>query len=154
MNDSGVKIEVHLIQNFAPSNLNRDDTGQPKSAYFWWLSPGPHFQPMQQAKHARNVARNQFRSAGVRTKLLKTELAPRLAAKGRTDEKIGIALNVFLTQFYSKMDGDKTAGLLSSVGRNSTKRHCHQQQLGCAQWREGTREGTGKVTSQAKSREP
>jgi len=34
MSDSGVKIEVHLIQNFAPSNLNRDDTGQPKSAYF------------------------------------------------------------------------------------------------------------------------
>ena len=34
MSSSGVKIEVHLIQNFAPSNLNRDDTGQPKSAYF------------------------------------------------------------------------------------------------------------------------
>ena len=34
MNDSRVKIEVHLIQNFAPSNLNRDDTGQPKSATF------------------------------------------------------------------------------------------------------------------------
>jgi CRISPR system Cascade subunit CasC len=34
MSDSGVKIEVHLIQNFAPSNLNRDDTGQPKSATF------------------------------------------------------------------------------------------------------------------------
>lgn len=34
MNDAGIKIEVHLIQNFAPSNLNRDDTGQPKSATF------------------------------------------------------------------------------------------------------------------------
>lgn len=34
MNDPGIKIEVHLIQNFAPSNLNRDDTGQPKSATF------------------------------------------------------------------------------------------------------------------------
>ncbi len=34
MNNSGVKIEAHLIQNFAPSNLNRDDTGQPKSATF------------------------------------------------------------------------------------------------------------------------
>lgn len=33
-NQAGVKIEVHLIQNFAPSNLNRDDTGQPKSATF------------------------------------------------------------------------------------------------------------------------
>ena len=34
MSDSGEKIEIHLIQNFAPSNLNRDDTGQPKSATF------------------------------------------------------------------------------------------------------------------------
>ena len=34
MSDSNIKIEVHLIQNFAPSNLNRDDTGQPKSAVF------------------------------------------------------------------------------------------------------------------------
>lgn len=34
MKDSGIKIEVHMIQNFAPSNLNRDETGQPKSATF------------------------------------------------------------------------------------------------------------------------
>lgn len=27
-------IEFHLIQNFAPSNLNRDDTGEPKNAIF------------------------------------------------------------------------------------------------------------------------
>lgn len=33
-NQAGVKIEVHIIQNFAPGNLNRDDTGQPKSATF------------------------------------------------------------------------------------------------------------------------
>ena len=27
-------IEIHVIQNFAPSNLNRDDTGAPKDALF------------------------------------------------------------------------------------------------------------------------
>ena len=27
-------LELHLIQNFAPSNLNRDDTGSPKDAIF------------------------------------------------------------------------------------------------------------------------
>ncbi|MGL5486499.1 MAG: type I-E CRISPR-associated protein Cas7/Cse4/CasC [Shewanella sp.] len=27
-------VELHLIQNFAPSNLNRDDTGAPKDAIF------------------------------------------------------------------------------------------------------------------------
>ncbi len=27
-------IEVHMIKNYAPSNLNRDDTGSPKSCIF------------------------------------------------------------------------------------------------------------------------
>ena len=27
-------IEIHTLQNFAPSNLNRDDTGAPKEAFF------------------------------------------------------------------------------------------------------------------------
>lgn len=27
-------IEIHAVQNFAPSNLNRDDTGAPKDAFF------------------------------------------------------------------------------------------------------------------------
>ena len=27
-------VELHIIQNFPPSNLNRDDLGQPKDADF------------------------------------------------------------------------------------------------------------------------
>src|ERR671932_2900225 len=27
-------IELHMVQNFAPSNLNRDDTGSPKDCQF------------------------------------------------------------------------------------------------------------------------
>jgi len=27
-------IQIHLLQNYAPSNLNRDDTGSPKDAIF------------------------------------------------------------------------------------------------------------------------
>ncbi|MGA9347992.1 MAG: type I-E CRISPR-associated protein Cas7/Cse4/CasC [Anaerolineae bacterium] len=27
-------IQIHMLQNYAPSNLNRDDTGSPKNAYF------------------------------------------------------------------------------------------------------------------------
>ena len=29
-----MRIEIHMLQNFAPSNLNRDDTGSPKDAEF------------------------------------------------------------------------------------------------------------------------
>ena len=27
-------IQIHILQNYAPSNLNRDDTGSPKNAHF------------------------------------------------------------------------------------------------------------------------
>jgi len=112
MSDSGVKIEVHLIQNFAPSNLNRDDTGQPKSATFGGFRRA-RISSQCSKRSTRQVWRESgSASVGQRTKLLKTELAPRLAANGRTDAQIGTALNMFLAQFYSKMDGDKTAVLL------------------------------------------
>ncbi len=29
-----MRIEMHILQNFAPSNLNRDDTGSPKDCEF------------------------------------------------------------------------------------------------------------------------
>src|SRR3712207_2851882 len=31
---SGLFVELHVIQSFAPSNLNRDDVGAPKSCMF------------------------------------------------------------------------------------------------------------------------
>jgi len=33
-------IQIHILQNYAPSNLNRDDTGSPKSARFGGLLRG------------------------------------------------------------------------------------------------------------------
>lgn len=107
MSDSGVKIEVHLIQNFAPSNLNRDDTGQPKSAYF-----GGYRRARVSSQCSKRSIRQMWQDTGVRTKLLKSELLPLLALEGRNEEQVSQALNTFITQFYSKMDGEKTAVLL------------------------------------------
>jgi len=115
MSDAGTKIEVHLIQNFAPSNLNRDDTGQPKTATFGGFRRA-RISSQCSKRSARLLLRESgLVSVGERTKLLKRELASRLRAEGRTDEQIEIALNTFLSQFYSKMDGkdsSKTAVLL------------------------------------------
>lgn len=33
-------IQFHLLQNYAPSNLNRDDTGSPKDAVFGGVARG------------------------------------------------------------------------------------------------------------------
>jgi CRISPR system Cascade subunit CasC len=112
MKDSGIKIEVHLIQNFAPSNLNRDDTGQPKSATF-----GGFRRARISSQCSKRSTRQLWRegssvAVGERTKLLKTRLTQLLKTETRSDEQIGRALDIFLSQFYSKMDGDKTAVLL------------------------------------------
>ncbi len=68
MNDSGIKIEVHLIQNFAPSNLNRDDTGQPKSAYFGGF---------RRARISSQSSKRSTRREGHMTELLKDQGAVR-----------------------------------------------------------------------------
>jgi len=111
-NQGGVKIEVHLIQNFAPSNLNRDDTGQPKSATF-----GGYRRARISSQCMKRSTRNLWRQkavvpVGYRTKLMQNKLIERLASSGRAEEDSKKAVDAFLKQFYSDMDGDKTKVLL------------------------------------------
>ncbi len=117
MNDSRIKVEVHLIQNFAPSNPNRDDTGQPKDANF-----GGFRRARISSQCSKRSIRQLWRERetipiGERTKLLKARLLPRLRQEERNDEQIGQVLDKFLKQFYSKMDGDKTAVLMFVSGQ-------------------------------------
>jgi CRISPR system Cascade subunit CasC len=136
MTDSGVKIEVHLIQNFAPSNLNRDDTGQPKSATFGGFRRARISSQCTKRSTRQLWRQGESGMVGERTKLLKARLAPQLDAKGRTPEQISAAIDAFLAQFYSKMDGDKTAVLLFvsqheiSTARESIDKHWKQLSAG------------------------
>jgi len=88
MNDSGVKIEMHLIQNFAPSNLNRDDTGQPKSTYF-----GGYRRARVSSQCGKRAARDWWRerstvTVGERTKKLQQLIAERLCQDKEFMKKI------------------------------------------------------------------
>lgn len=81
-------IEFHLIQNFAPSNLNRDDTGAPKDAVFGgYRRARVSSQCFKRAirMEVRDQGLIQPRYQGVRTKKLKEMLEQRLAVLGRTD---------------------------------------------------------------------
>lgn len=44
-------IEIHMIQNHSPANLNRDDLGAPKTCYFGGGVAVPHLQPVPKAEH-------------------------------------------------------------------------------------------------------
>ncbi len=95
-------IEVHALQNFAPSNLNRDDTGAPKDALFGGTRRARV--SSQCSKRAVRhhftdlVARNALASDDVafRTKRILDELTKALVNKGRSEaeatEKARLAL--------------------------------------------------------------
>ena len=81
-------VEFHLIQNFAPSNLNRDDTGAPKDALFGGhrrarVSSQCFKRAMRLCSVARAALAPEFQ--GVRTKKLKSLLEARLRELGRDD---------------------------------------------------------------------
>lgn len=79
-------IELHIIQNFAPSNLNRDDTGSPKSCEF-----GGYRRARISSQAIKRAIRTEFEdrellpeeNRAVRTKRLVEKLATRFKEAGR-----------------------------------------------------------------------
>lgn len=106
-------VEFHLIQNFAPSNLNRDDTGAPKDAIF-----GGHRRARVSSQCFKRAIRldaaekahipQEYRS--VRTKKLKQLLEGRLAELGRQDA--GAKVEEALAGAGLKLKDGKTEYLL------------------------------------------
>jgi CRISPR system Cascade subunit CasC len=91
-------LEFHLIQNFAPSNLNRDDTGAPKDAFFGGYRRARV--SSQCFKRAIRLSANEHglidpKFQGVRTQKLFKLLTERLAERGRGEAqgRIEVALN-------------------------------------------------------------
>lgn len=107
-------VEFHLIQNFAPSNLNRDDTGAPKDALF-----GGHRRARVSSQcfkrairlNAADAATIPAENQGVRTKKLKQLLEARLADLGRSDAGARIESALAAAGLKLKDDG-KTEYLL------------------------------------------
>lgn len=95
-------VEIHALQNFAPSNLNRDDTGAPKDALF-----GGTRRARVSSQCSKRSVREYFKSLveqnfftsddfAVRTKRLMDALTKSLCEKGRCEteaaEKACLAL--------------------------------------------------------------
>lgn len=107
-------LEFHLIQNFAPSNLNRDDTGAPKDALF-----GGHRRARvssQCFKRAVRLAASEHEllpaaNRGVRTKRLKQLLVQSLSARP-ADEAAAKVEAVLASAGLKLKDDGKTEYLL------------------------------------------
>ncbi len=110
-------IEVHFLQNFAPSNLNRDDTGNPKDAYFGGV---------RRARISSQAIKRAIRlepafaqatqvPPAVRTRWMTRRLAEKLKAAGKPQEDAEKVARAFAVAFAGKMDKnapDRTSVLL------------------------------------------
>jgi CRISPR system Cascade subunit CasC len=84
-------IAIHLLQNHAPSNLNRDDNGDPKDALFGGVRRARiSSQALKRSIRWANTFRDYFADQGdalaQRTQLLPEEVRTRLEHLGLSDE--------------------------------------------------------------------
>lgn len=83
-------IQIHILQNYAPSNLNRDDSGAPKSAYFGGVKRGRiSSQCLKRSMRQSESFKGAFKETGrlaERTKLLPQLIDEELRKLGTDDE--------------------------------------------------------------------
>ncbi|MFI1956017.1 type I-E CRISPR-associated protein Cas7/Cse4/CasC [Streptomyces xinghaiensis] len=86
-------LDIHILQTVPPSNLNRDDTGTPKSAYF-----GGVRRARVSSQAWKRATRKSFNSLlppeelGVRTKKVAEALAERIVARDASLEPSAVQL--------------------------------------------------------------
>ncbi|MDB5033325.1 MAG: CRISPR-associated protein Cse4 family [Chlorobi bacterium] len=114
-----MKVELHLIQNFPPSNLNRDDTGSPKDTEFGGyrrarissqcLKRSIRLSETFQAELSGNIGRRTKRSAEI--------IASNLVANHeRPEDDARIIANAAIRALIGKTDDDGITSVLFYVG--------------------------------------
>ncbi len=109
-------IELHMIHNFSPANLNRDDTNNPKDCEFGGVRRARiSSQCIKRAiRNCPVFAETTGVDVGTRTKWLVSLLCKRLGDEGKDKDQATTILTAFVPAYTSKLDkdGTKTAVLL------------------------------------------
>ncbi len=112
-------LELHIIQNFAPSNLNRDDTGSPKSCEF-----GGYRRARISSQSIKRAIRGEFDAGALvpaqdratRSKRFVDEVAKRLVAAGRNGESAPAVAESGLALLDIKLAKDQKTEYLLFLG--------------------------------------
>ena len=99
-------IELHAIQSFGPTNLNRDDTGNPKEALFGGVRRARvSSQSAKRAMRSSDVFRKNIQgNIGTRTKTLIAELTKQLSDGGLPEEAAYNAAASVVSSVFAKLD--------------------------------------------------
>ncbi|MBM9624674.1 type I-E CRISPR-associated protein Cas7/Cse4/CasC [Streptomyces zhihengii] len=103
-------IDIHILQNVPPSNINRDDTGTPKSAYY-----GGERRARVSSQAWKRATREQFKQLlppeelGVRTKRVVEVLAEHIVKRDATvaDNAVKLAEEVLTAATGSTLETPK-----------------------------------------------
>lgn len=104
-------IEIHMLQSFAPSNLNRDDTNNPKDCTFGGVRRARiSSQSFKRAVRQQPVFAETVQTyLGVRTKRLVGWLAESLVTQGGIgQEDAEFAASAAITELVGKLDKQQT----------------------------------------------
>ena len=122
-------IQFHLLQNYVPSNLNRDDTGSPKDAIFGGVLRGRiSSQCLKRSMRKSTIFEDAFKAEGLlgeRTKRLPLMIQEELTALGASTEEVN-AITVRVPE----------------IGRESKKKKAEAEEVEPEETEEGAEEET------------
>jgi CRISPR system Cascade subunit CasC len=123
------RIEIHILQNFAPANLNRDDTGSPKDCEFGSFRRGRVSSQCQKRADRLYFQRHELIPAqhrAERTKRLVSETAEQLVKAGKEKAAAERAARVAVTAVLPKTgpdnNGEVKTPYLLFLGRDEIRR--------------------------------
>ncbi len=119
-------LELHLIQNFAPSNLNRDDTNAPKDCDF-----GGFRRARISSQCLKRAIRETFSNSltdlsannlALRTRQLVNETVRQLQAQGKAAEQARAVIEMVLESIKLKVKDDSKTEYLLFLGKDEINR--------------------------------
>lgn len=102
-------FDIHMLKNYPPVNLNRDDTGSPKTCWFGGVQRGRISSQCQKRSWRKSeLFENLLGSKGIRTRALPVCLEEELRKRGCDEEFIAAAK-------------EKATGIANKEGKESDK---------------------------------
>ena len=107
-------IEIHMLKNYPPVNLNRDDSGAPKTCYFGGVQRGRISSQCLKRSWRMSDSFRSLGSVGVRTRRMPEQVAERLKAQG-IDAAFAERAQMMLTGIVNKDGKEKKEGYTEQV---------------------------------------
>ncbi len=107
--------EIHMIKNYPPVNLNRDDTGSPKTCYFGGVQRGRvSSQCLKRTWRTSELYEKLLGATGIRTRVLPELLAETLRARGADEDFIAEAARK-ATGIANKEGSESDKGITNQI---------------------------------------